>query len=326
MCNGCRAGPRCRMSARPRQRTSTEPLRKLFSLLRAQTGHDFSRYKRNTIVRRIDRRMVVNRFENLEAYVAYLQQTPEEVVILFRELLIGVTNFFRDPEVFALLEKTVIPALFAEKQMGETVRVWVPGCSTGEEAYSIAILLQEHMPPHPVRGDRADLRHRHRRGSARPGAHVHIPEQHRGGCERGAAVALFRGRWRFVPAQKGRARHGRLCGAKRGRGPAFLAYGPGVVPQRPDLHERGPATPGLAPVPLRPEPERLPASGHLREHRRVHRPVRHHRSEAQALHAAKPAACLGAPLWISRARPCWPTCPPGGLYGTYAKNGWTCGR
>ena len=89
--------------------------------------------------------MAVHQIERLDEYVRYLQQTPAEVEALFRDLLIGVTSFFRDPEAFAALQEQVIPQLFAGKAAGAAIRVWVPGCSTGEEAYSIAILLQEHM-------------------------------------------------------------------------------------------------------------------------------------------------------------------------------------
>ena len=120
-------------------------LSKIFVLLRAQTGHDFSQYKPTTIHRRIERRMAVHQITALDGYVKYLQQTPAEVQALFRDLLIGVTNFFRDPEAFAVLEQTAIPRLFDDKPPGGVVRVWVTGCSTGEEAYSIAILLQERM-------------------------------------------------------------------------------------------------------------------------------------------------------------------------------------
>ncbi|MHB8836015.1 MAG: chemotaxis protein CheB [Candidatus Methylomirabilia bacterium] len=120
-------------------------LKKIFILLRAQTGHDVSQYKPSTVHRRIQRRMVVHQIDTVDGYVKFLQQTPAEVEALFRDLLIGVTNFFRDPEAFTALEKQAIPRLFAGKQPGSTIRVWSPGCSTGEEAYSIAILLQEHM-------------------------------------------------------------------------------------------------------------------------------------------------------------------------------------
>lgn len=118
---------------------------KIFILLRSQTGHDFSQYKANTVQRRIERRMAVHQIATMGEYVRYLQQAPAEVEALFRDLLIGVTRFFRDPEAFLALEERVIPRLFSGKPPGALIRIWVPGCSTGEEAYSLAILLQEHM-------------------------------------------------------------------------------------------------------------------------------------------------------------------------------------
>ena len=120
-------------------------LKKIFVLLRAQTGHDFSQYKPSTIHRRIERRMAVHQIDSMAGYVKYLQETPLEVQALFNDLLIGVTNFFRDPEAFASLEEKVIPKLFEGKPVGSAVRVWCTGCSTGEEAYSIAILMQERL-------------------------------------------------------------------------------------------------------------------------------------------------------------------------------------
>lgn len=118
-------------------------LNKVFLVLRTQTGHDFSQYKQNTICRRIERRMAVQQIEQLSEYVSFLQQTPAEVEALFRDLLIGVTHFFRDPEAFDVLAKEVLAKLFEEKAVGTPIRIWVPGCSTGEEAYSIAILMRE---------------------------------------------------------------------------------------------------------------------------------------------------------------------------------------
>ena len=120
-------------------------LKKIFILLRAQTGHDFSQYKPSTIHRRIERRMAVHQLNTLGDYVRYLQQTPAEVEALFRDLLIGVTNFFRDPEAFSVLEAEVIPRLFANRRADAVIRVWSAGCSTGEEPYSLAILLVERM-------------------------------------------------------------------------------------------------------------------------------------------------------------------------------------
>jgi len=129
----------------PQQPATAHGLDKVFLLLRAQTGHDFSQYKRNTIVRRVERRMAIHQIDRLEDYVRYLQLTRDEVEALFRDLLIGVTNFFRDPEIFTEIEKQVIPQLFVGKPSGSVIRVWVPGCSTGEEAYSLAMLLRERM-------------------------------------------------------------------------------------------------------------------------------------------------------------------------------------
>ena len=120
-------------------------MKKIFILLRAQTGHDFSNYKPSTIRRRIERRMAVQQIKAIDGYVKFLQSTPAEVDALFRDLLIGVTNFFRDTEAFREIEGVVIPQLFKGKPAGGTIRVWTAGCSTGEEAYSLAILLVERM-------------------------------------------------------------------------------------------------------------------------------------------------------------------------------------
>jgi len=122
-----------------------DSLQKIALLLRAKTGHDFSLYKHNTINRRVERRMTVHQIERLEEYIRYLQKYPDEIEALFRDLLIGVTNFFRDPEAFAALANDGIPLIFANKPAGSTIRAWICGCSTGEEAYSIAILLREQV-------------------------------------------------------------------------------------------------------------------------------------------------------------------------------------
>ena len=122
-----------------------DALRKICVLLRDHTGHDFSQYKQNTLIRRVERRMAVHMVDRTEDYLRLLRNTQGEAQALFRDLLIGVTNFFRDPEAFALLEHEVIPKLFVGKHAGAPIRVWVCGCATGEEAYSVAILLQEHL-------------------------------------------------------------------------------------------------------------------------------------------------------------------------------------
>jgi two-component system, chemotaxis family, CheB/CheR fusion protein len=124
---------------------SEDLLKKIFILIRDQTGHDFSLYKHNTISRRLERRMALHQIAELADYVRFLQQTPAEVQGLFQEMLIGVTSFFRDTEAFTALQTLIIPKLLAEKTSGSTIRVWTCGCSTGEEAFSLAILLQEAM-------------------------------------------------------------------------------------------------------------------------------------------------------------------------------------
>ncbi|MBV8334462.1 MAG: hypothetical protein JO358_03230, partial [Alphaproteobacteria bacterium] len=120
-------------------------LNTIYTLLRTRTGHDFGDYKERTFHRRVQRRMQVVQTTRLEDYAELLQKGPEEVNALFRDLLIGVTDFFRDAAAFQALDALVIPKLFEDKGADDEVRVWVAGCSTGEEAYSIAILLREHL-------------------------------------------------------------------------------------------------------------------------------------------------------------------------------------
>jgi two-component system CheB/CheR fusion protein len=116
----------------------------IYAILLSQAGHDFSGYKTKTFMRRVGRRMHVQQCETIAEYVDRLRKVPSEVTALFRDLLINVTSFFRDAEAFDALQK-IIPQLFEGKVASDTVRVWVPGCATGEEVYSIAIILREHM-------------------------------------------------------------------------------------------------------------------------------------------------------------------------------------
>jgi two-component system CheB/CheR fusion protein len=122
---------------------SSSALQKVFVLLRAHTGNDFSCYKNNTVTRRIERRMSIHQFNSLPRYVRFLQENPQEVQLLYKELLIGVTNFFRDPGLFDFLREGAIPRLLQDRPKDSPVRVWNPGCSTGEETYSLAIVLKE---------------------------------------------------------------------------------------------------------------------------------------------------------------------------------------
>src|SRR5215469_6433399 len=126
-----------------------EGLKKLFLLIRSAFGTDLSFYKFATVQRRIERRMALNKIERLEDYVRLVQAHPGELKTLYRDLLINVTSFFRDGEPFEILRDVVFPRIIERKKSGDTIRVWVPGCSTGEEAYSVGICLLEAL------GDRA---------------------------------------------------------------------------------------------------------------------------------------------------------------------------
>jgi two-component system, chemotaxis family, CheB/CheR fusion protein len=123
----------------------TETVTKICGLLRRALGHDFSEYKQNTVVRRIQRRMQVLQIDSPAEYFEHLRRNPIELDSLFRELLINVTGFFRDPDAFAVVQP-VIGDIVAGKDADDQIRVWVPACATGEEAYSIAILLAEAAP------------------------------------------------------------------------------------------------------------------------------------------------------------------------------------
>jgi two-component system CheB/CheR fusion protein len=120
-------------------------LEKINLLLRTYTGNDFSLYKKNTMYRRIERRMNIHKIDKIASYVTFLNENPKEIEILFKELLIGVTSFFRDAAVWEKLKETIIPAIISKLEPGSILRAWVPGCSTGEEAYSLAIVFKEAL-------------------------------------------------------------------------------------------------------------------------------------------------------------------------------------
>lgn len=126
-----------------RPATSPSDLGQILELVRQHSSLDFNLYKPSTVVRRIERRMGINQINSIEEYADFVQNNPREVHVLYRELLIGVTKFFRDPEAFDILENDVIPQLFERAKEHGSIRVWVAACSTGEEAYSLAVLLLE---------------------------------------------------------------------------------------------------------------------------------------------------------------------------------------
>ncbi len=135
---------------RPETKTAKQEIdetdfRKIIKALKKSFGVDFTHYRDTTINRRITRRMVINKTENMEAYLAYLQAHPSELQALFDDLLIGVTSFFREPDTFLALKEKVFPEVIQKKAPNEFIRVWVPGCSTGEDVYSVAIVIQEFI-------------------------------------------------------------------------------------------------------------------------------------------------------------------------------------
>ena len=123
--------------------SSQSALNKIVTLLRNRSGNDFSLYKPSTLYRRIERRIALLQINGIAEYVTYLRDNPQELDLLFKELLIGVTNFFRDPTLWEFLSQSAIPALLASYPEGKALRAWVPACSSGEEAYSLAIVFKE---------------------------------------------------------------------------------------------------------------------------------------------------------------------------------------
>ena len=136
-------GPGSRETTQPSAEVAVEPLPDILMLVRLRTGQDFSHYKPGTVLRRIDRRRHLHQLPDLTAYARFLREHQDEVQALQRELLISVTHFFRDADAFAALERNIIPGLFHGKVSQDQVRVWAAGCATGEEAYSVAMLLAE---------------------------------------------------------------------------------------------------------------------------------------------------------------------------------------
>src|SRR5690606_4393641 len=180
---------------------------------RAHTGRDFSPYKRSTILRRIQRRMQMRQIEELPEYLDLLRTGADEVRALGDDLLITVTNFFRDRDAYETLEAEVIPRLFEGKGPEDSIRVWSVGCATGEEAYSLAILLLEEASRRAIHPRPPCLRQRPARALAGAGAGGILPRGHRGGRARGAAASLLPPRGRRLSHPAGSAGADRLRAA-----------------------------------------------------------------------------------------------------------------
>jgi two-component system, chemotaxis family, CheB/CheR fusion protein len=125
--------------------TLEEELQAIFAVVKGRTGHDFSSYKRNTVLRRIERRMTLNETGGIRKYITLLEESPQEAQALCQEFLIGVTGFFRDPDAFRVIGSEIIPRLFIDRAPEDPVRIWHACCSTGEEAYSVAIIIREYL-------------------------------------------------------------------------------------------------------------------------------------------------------------------------------------
>ena len=275
------------------------------AILRDQTGHDFSRLQEQDLLRRVAAAHAGAAARRARAYVARSARGPGEVDALFRDLLIGVTNFFRDAEAFEALDKLVLPQLFEGKRRAGHVRVWVPGCATGEEAYSIAILLREQAEPSstalPSCRSSPPTSTRPRWRSRAPAA-IRTPLLDGVSPER--LGALLHRRRRRATSSPRRSATCALLPAQRDPRPAVLAHRPDLLPQPADLPRQRAAGPGDPDVPLRAEAGRLPVPRHVGEHRPARRPVRPGRQEAPHLPraAATGSRLQLAACWSSAAR------------------------
>ena len=229
-----------------------DTLRDILTLVRLRTGHDFSAYKRATLYRRVARRMQVCQAESIGAYHQYLREHPDELPHLLRDFLISVTSFFRDPEAFDALAAQVIPRLFAGKRVGDQVRVWVSGCATGEEAYSIAILLCEHASAaaQPRRRSRSSRPTSTRRRSLEARAALLPGDDRRRRLAR-APRSVLPARERPLPGPQGAARAGAVLAAQPAARSAVLAARPDQLPQPAHLPQPRRAGSRAQGVPLR---------------------------------------------------------------------------
>ena len=186
---------------------------------------DFTHYKHSTLARRIKRRMALRGFERLEDYSRDLEQNREEADALCEGCLITVTAFFREPAVFEELKTRVFPALVENRETGDPIRIWVPGCATGEEAYSIAICLMEFLDDakvsFPFEVFATDISE-----TAIEKARAGATRSRAGPCLAAAIGALLHPNGTWVPGCEDHPRRMRFCPAQPGPGPAFLQAGP----------------------------------------------------------------------------------------------------
>jgi hypothetical protein len=254
-------------------RTISASMSKILVMLRAHTGHDFSFYKKNTLFRRVERRMNVNQLSNVARYAQFLRERPPELDLLFKELLIGVTNFFRDKEAFHALRSNALPELLKSKAPGGLIRVWVPGCSTGEEPYSIAILVRGCLEDLGLEGkvkvpNFCDGYRQGRRGKSAAGP---VPSVHRPRYLSGTDASLLSEGRRGIPSPYIDQGDDRVCPAGRHHGSALYQIGFALLPKPADLlHDRA-AEKGDPTLSLHAEPRRDPVPRLIGNHRFVRR-------------------------------------------------------
>ena len=249
-------------------------LREVLTLLKSRTGHDFSNYKPATVLRRIHRRMTVASVPTLVRYAGWLREHPDEAAALMKDLLISVTHFFRDPEAFAVLEQRVMPRLFDGKGPNDQVRVWVPACATGEEAYSIAMLLAEHLDgvtePPTVQVFATDLDEA-AIATARDGL---LQQRRRRRHPAGAARSLLPSRGDGLSHPPRAARDDPVRAPQPDQGSAVLPPRSDLVPQPAHLPQSRGAGSHRRNLPFRAAAGRLPAARAVGVARRLERSVR----------------------------------------------------
>ena len=239
----------------------------ILRFVRSATGMDFTHYKHTTLARRIKRRMALRGFETLEDYSRELEQNREEAIALCEDCFVTVTSFFREPAVFEELKKRVFPALVENRGPDDPIRIWVPGCATGEEAYSIAICLMEFLDQSESELPFRDFRYRYQRKGDRKGSRRHIQGFRLAHVSPQRLARFFtRAEHRYQVAKIIRdvcvfARH------NVAQDPPFSKAGPHQLLQRADLPRSRITAQGAVDPELRPQARGLPGAGSIGKHR-----------------------------------------------------------
>ena len=257
-----------------------DDLGRVLELLHRLTGHDLTQYKPATIARRVQRRVEAHRLASLEAYAAYLDANPAEAELLFRELMIGVTEFFRDDAAFVVLRDVALPAILAAKRPPRALRAWVAGCSTGEEAYSLAIVIHEVLARARARDVAVQIYATDIDAAAIAVARAgHYPATIAQQVSADRLARYFVADGRRLPDPQGDPRDRRVRPARRDRRSAVHAPRRPVLPEPPHLPAAPPAAGPAAPLPLRARAGRRPGPGRVGDRRPRRARVRADRRE-----------------------------------------------